>query len=115
MQFDKRQLYETDIRVPYFVRCPGCTEGVELDEPVSHVKSLLSVANIRFNALRPRCCHVLHLVGWSDGLGRNRLILLRRFWISLELQFRNTLTVVLLCRCSRMRATKLQLLPGIHE
>ena len=35
--FDKRQLYETDLRVPYFVRCPGCSSGVVLDEPVSHI------------------------------------------------------------------------------
>ena len=25
MGFDKRQLYETDVRVPYVVQCPGCT------------------------------------------------------------------------------------------
>ena len=35
--FDKRQMYETDLRVPYFVRCPGCVRGATLDAPISHV------------------------------------------------------------------------------
>lgn len=58
MQFDKRQLYETDIRVPYFVRCPGCTAGVELDEPVSHVMPQLSDLKSCFGALRKCFCLV---------------------------------------------------------
>eukprot|EP01147_Barroeca_monosierra_P008980 gene8980-1313_t len=37
MGFDKRQLYETDIRVPYFVRGPGIAAGVSREEPISHV------------------------------------------------------------------------------
>lgn len=38
--FDKRQLYETDVRVPYFTFCGGalgCLRGVTLEEPVSHI------------------------------------------------------------------------------
>mmetsp|Transcript_34709 Transcript_34709/g.79169 ORF Transcript_34709/g.79169 Transcript_34709/m.79169 type:complete len:521 (-) Transcript_34709:40-1602(-) len=37
MGFDKRQLYETDIRVPYFVRGPGVASNSSSEAPVSHV------------------------------------------------------------------------------
>lgn len=40
MGFDKRQLYETDVRVPYYVRGPGIpakARGSVRHEPISHV------------------------------------------------------------------------------
>ena len=36
MGFDKRQLYETDTRVPYFVRGPGVPSDVTSNAPISH-------------------------------------------------------------------------------
>mgnify|MGYP002633409301 CR=1 FL=1 len=49
--FDKRQMYETDLRVPYFVRCPGCLRGARLDEPVSHVDIAATVLDFAGVAL----------------------------------------------------------------
>ena len=37
MGFDKRQLYETDIRVPYLVRGPGVPAGAQRREIITHV------------------------------------------------------------------------------
>ena len=45
MGFDKRQLYDTDIRIPYFVRPAGnfhkgsgpVPRGVKYNDPISHV------------------------------------------------------------------------------
>eukprot|EP00756_Hemistasia_phaeocysticola_P012800 Hpha_TRINITY_DN1522_c0_g1::TRINITY_DN1522_c0_g1_i1::g.57137::m.57137/K01137/GNS; N-acetylglucosamine-6-sulfatase len=37
MLYDKRMLFETDIRVPFFVRGPGVTQGVYLPQPVGHI------------------------------------------------------------------------------
>eukprot|EP00052_Salpingoeca_macrocollata_P025573 m.232969 g.232969 ORF g.232969 m.232969 type:complete len:540 (+) comp22451_c0_seq9:744-2363(+) len=44
--FDKRQLYEADIRVPYFVRGPGVPAGVTRTEPISHVDLAPTVIDI---------------------------------------------------------------------
>ena len=37
MAYDKRQLFETDVRVPLFVSGPGVPAGATLHQPVSHV------------------------------------------------------------------------------
>jgi N-acetylglucosamine-6-sulfatase len=46
MGFDKRQLYETDIRVPYIVFGPGITAGSVASQPVSHVDLVRSVRGL---------------------------------------------------------------------
>eukprot|EP00055_Hartaetosiga_balthica_P017300 m.114894 g.114894 ORF g.114894 m.114894 type:complete len:528 (+) comp9284_c1_seq6:2696-4279(+) len=46
MGFDKRQLYETDIRVPYFVRGPGSLQNVVRNEPISHVDLAATIIDI---------------------------------------------------------------------
>ncbi|GAB5363917.1 hypothetical protein AAMO2058_000924500 [Amorphochlora amoebiformis] len=48
MGFDKRQLYETDIRVPLFVKGPHIPAGSSCHTPVSHVDlapTILEIAN----------------------------------------------------------------------
>lgn len=46
MMYDKRQLYDTDIRVPYFVRGPGIPKGSVRHEPISHVDLAPTVIDI---------------------------------------------------------------------
>ncbi|EGD77704.1 hypothetical protein PTSG_12796 [Salpingoeca rosetta] len=46
MGFDKRQLYDTDIRVPYFVRGPGAAANTTRYEPISHVDLAPTVIDI---------------------------------------------------------------------
>ena len=47
MGFDKRQLYDTDTRVPYFVRGPGIVaRGSTSDKPVSHVDLAPTIIDI---------------------------------------------------------------------
>jgi len=46
MGFDKRQLYDTDIRVPYFIRGPGIPKGMVRHDPISHVDLAPTVIDI---------------------------------------------------------------------
>ena len=38
MLYDKRMLYETDIRVPLFVSGPGIKAGQVIESPVGHIE-----------------------------------------------------------------------------
>eukprot|EP01047_Picozoa_sp_COSAG01_P046923 COSAG01_NODE_4440_length_5021_cov_5.654409_5_plen_83_part_00 len=49
MLYDKRMLYETDIRVPLFVCGPGIKAGQTIEQPVGHIDlapTILSMALI---------------------------------------------------------------------
>lgn len=49
MLYDKRMLYETDIRVPLFVSGPGIRAGQTIESPVGHIDlapTILSMAGI---------------------------------------------------------------------
>ena len=49
MGYDKRQLYETDVRVPYYVSGPGVPRGVTTYRPVSHVDLAPTILAIATN------------------------------------------------------------------
>ncbi len=64
MGFDKRQLYETDIRIPYFVRGPGVNKGSVSQAPVSHVDLAPTIIDLATGSVPP---------GW-DGLSYRALL-----------------------------------------
>lgn len=46
MPIDKRQPYETDIRVPFVIRGPGIKPGSVIDTPISSVDVFSTILNI---------------------------------------------------------------------
>merc|ERR1719387_153074 len=64
MGFDKRQLYETDIRVPYLVRGPGVPAGTQRSEIITHVDLAPTIMDLATGSVPE----------WWDGRSYARLL-----------------------------------------
>ena len=75
MGFDKRQLYETDIRVPLLVRGPGIRPAQRVDGLVAHIDlavTMLAMAGIPSDAAQ----RIADVVSRHTALERSRKLVL---------------------------------------